>query len=183
MEREHDNGLSSERKVIAELKRRGVPFRHRARIDRYEIDVLVGRHIVIEVDGYVHLTRDSVSRDRRKDAYLRTQGFTVLRITGSEVKNRGILRDFGRKVQALWRREQTLNQPVQTTALTQTLDEDEMQRIRQRVVQREETEKEKARLEQERKKNRKEAQSEADAEHELFEQWLNREFPSDKGRR
>lgn len=181
MRREHDNGLSSERKVIAELRRRGVPYRHRVTIDHYEIDVLVGKRIVIEVDGYVHLTRDSVTRDRRKDMHLRGQGFTVLRITGNDVKNRGILRDFGRKVQELWKKEQALNQPVETASLTQTFDEREMQRIREGIARREAAEKERAKRRREQKRSQKRTQSKSDAEKEFFEQWLNREFPSNKG--
>jgi len=42
-------------------------------------------HLAVEVDGYVHGTGDIPERDERRDAWLKEQGVTVLRIPASNV--------------------------------------------------------------------------------------------------
>ena len=85
-----DDGLTNEYRVMQELKRRKIPFQHRANIGHYEVDFLVGRRILVEVDGYVHLTRDNLHKDYNKDQRLQALGYRVLRIKGIEVRNQAI---------------------------------------------------------------------------------------------
>lgn len=92
-------GLRNESRVLKELVRRKLPFQHSIQIGNYEVDFLVGKRIIIEVDGYVHALKDTISKDLSKEEQLKSLGFIILRITGSEAKNQGLLREFGSLVQ------------------------------------------------------------------------------------
>ncbi len=73
---------SIEAKMYAELERRGVTFVKQQVVDGlWVVDALVpGARVVIECDGeYWHSLPDAVAKDKRKDAYLSSRGFTVLR--------------------------------------------------------------------------------------------------------
>jgi very-short-patch-repair endonuclease len=41
--------------------------------------------LAVEVDGEAHERRDRSERDRRRDAYLRAQGFQILRLSARDV--------------------------------------------------------------------------------------------------
>ena len=61
-------------------------FRREHPIGPYTVDfVCMSLQLVIEVDGEDHFTTEGVRRDAKRDAYLRGQGFEVLRIRGFEV--------------------------------------------------------------------------------------------------
>jgi len=75
---------------MANLCRRfGIPaLEFHANVCGWEVDFLVvGRRVIIETDGWsAHgLDRDQFERDRRKDAHLRANGYTVLRFTWTQV--------------------------------------------------------------------------------------------------
>ena len=133
MSRNHGDGLASEQRVINELKRRNIPFSHRVTIDDFEVDIVVGQRILIEVDGYVHLTKDNIEKDQRKDEYYTSLGYTVLHITGSETHNRGALRDFGQRVEQLYKAEIT-NSPQQGEPLVQTLNNPNLVKLKAQLV-------------------------------------------------
>lgn len=44
--------------------------------------------LIVEVDGSGHFTDDATDSDTRRDAFLRSQGYRVLRVTSSDVLNR-----------------------------------------------------------------------------------------------
>jgi very-short-patch-repair endonuclease len=68
------------------LKPRGYKFRQQAPVDRYIVDFLCLSHrLVIEVDGATHGTQEEIAQDRRREAFLRAQGFFVLRFWNSAV--------------------------------------------------------------------------------------------------
>lgn len=53
------------------------------------VDLLLGRTLVIELDGYeFHSTREAFEDDRRRDAKLAARGFVVLRFSYDQVMNR-----------------------------------------------------------------------------------------------
>jgi len=61
----------------------GFKFRRQVPIDFYIADfVCLGARLIIELDGGQHSSDDG---DRRRDTYLRQQGFRVLRIWNTEL--------------------------------------------------------------------------------------------------
>jgi very-short-patch-repair endonuclease len=62
------------------LALRGVPMVPQVRIDGHDVDGLIGERLVLQFDGDMfHSTAPARQRDRREDARLALQGFTVLR--------------------------------------------------------------------------------------------------------
>lgn len=56
-------------------------LRMQVEIQRYRLDFLVDETLVVEIDGAAwHSSDEAVERDRRRDAFLSEQGYTVLRI-------------------------------------------------------------------------------------------------------
>ncbi len=133
MDRELAPGMASELKIIEDLRRRNIPYQHRIHIDHYEVDILVGRRIAIEVDGYVHAAKETIEKDERKELYLHDQGFIVMRITGNEVRNRGRVRDFGRQIQELYNKEQSPLAVRTAKPLTQNLAHEGLAKLRQQL--------------------------------------------------
>jgi 5-methyltetrahydrofolate--homocysteine methyltransferase len=63
----------------------------------YVVDFVCHRaNLVIEVDGGVHQRPDVAVRDLARDAWLISQGYTVLRFTTQQVENDidGVVRDI-----------------------------------------------------------------------------------------
>ena len=64
----------------------GYKFRRQHPIGPFIADFAhIGDRLVIEVDGDTHGTQSEMARDRGRDAYLRTRGWTVERFTNSEI--------------------------------------------------------------------------------------------------
>ena len=71
---------------LRELKTLGFHFRRQAPIDRYIVDFVSFRHqLVIEADGGQHGMPDGARLDQVRDAFLQSQGFTVLRFWNSDI--------------------------------------------------------------------------------------------------
>ncbi len=178
-------GMASEYKVIEELRRRNVPCRHRVQIDQYEVDILVGRRIVIEVDGYVHAAKDTLEKDQRKELYLHDQGFIVMRITGNEVRNRGLVRDFGRRIQELYVREQTPAKGRSPKPLTQSLAVESLAKLRRDMGEQKKKAMEKKRErkrspQEDSQKSTGEEKQHSESEEELFRRWVEKGQVPDK---
>lgn len=80
---------SIEESIYLELERREVPFVRQQVIDGLWVaDALIpGARIVIECDGeYWHSRPELVERDRRKDRYLQSRGYRVLRFPEAAIK-------------------------------------------------------------------------------------------------
>lgn len=80
---------SIEESIYMELERRGVPFVRQQVIDGLWVaDALIpGARIVVECDGeYWHSRPELVVRDRRKDRYLESCGYRVLRFPEAAIK-------------------------------------------------------------------------------------------------
>jgi very-short-patch-repair endonuclease len=76
--------------MYAELERRGVTFVRQQVIDGlWVVDALVpGVKFVIECDGeYWHGRPEMKTHDIKKDAYLRSRGYTVFRFPESAIKS------------------------------------------------------------------------------------------------
>lgn len=64
----------------------GQKFRREVSIGPYTVDFCcVELKLVIEVDGEHHLKDEGKEYDRQRDAYLRSQGYEILRIPGYDV--------------------------------------------------------------------------------------------------
>lgn len=71
---------------LRELKSLGFHFRRQAPIGKYIVDFVSFRNrIVIEADGGQHGLQRDQNSDRIRDAFLASQGFTVLRFWNSEI--------------------------------------------------------------------------------------------------
>ena len=67
----------------------GTHFRRQVPLGPYVVDFCCLRHrLIVEVDGAVHDTAAAQVRDRRRDDYLRGEGFSVVRVTNDEVLTR-----------------------------------------------------------------------------------------------
>jgi len=62
----------------------GLKFKRQKPMGRYIVDfVCMERGLIVELDGGQHA--DAVMKDQRRDAWLRGQGYTVLRFWNNEV--------------------------------------------------------------------------------------------------
>jgi very-short-patch-repair endonuclease len=69
----------------------GVGFRKQHPIGDYKADFCYAAgKLVIEVDGFAHDTGDVATRDERRNAFMREEGYTVLRVPA-----RDVLEDLG----------------------------------------------------------------------------------------
>ena len=84
------NRTSAERRLwwkLRELKHAGFKFRQQVPIDHFIVDfACLSRRVIIEVDGGTHSTAEEIVRDRARERHLREQGFHVLRVWNSEVR-------------------------------------------------------------------------------------------------
>lgn len=64
----------------------GLRFRRQAPVGPFIVDFLcVGMRLVIELDGGQHAGSEGLATDRRRDAYLRANGYSVLRFWNNDV--------------------------------------------------------------------------------------------------
>lgn len=83
------NGETSiEKKVRLYLEGNGVHIVQSAQVGRWEVDFLLPTYAVaVECDGdYWHASPKVKARDARKDAFLRSKGYLVLRLPENEIK-------------------------------------------------------------------------------------------------
>ncbi len=73
-------------KYLRSFRPYGARFRRQAPIGNYIADFAwLSARIVIEVDGATHEQPETLERDRRKQAFLQSQGFQVFRVNDNEV--------------------------------------------------------------------------------------------------
>lgn len=80
--------------VFGYFEKGDVNFQSQKVIGKYRVDFLVELHsknkkIIIECDGhdFHEKTKNQAKRDKERDRYFVTEGYTVLRYTGSEITN------------------------------------------------------------------------------------------------
>jgi very-short-patch-repair endonuclease len=76
-------------RLLWQLRTNGYHFRKQEQIGPYFADIACHHaKLVIEVDGQTHSTDAEVLHDRRRDAFLRREGYTVLRFSNEDVLKR-----------------------------------------------------------------------------------------------
>jgi very-short-patch-repair endonuclease len=71
---------------LRELKSEGSHFRRQAPIGPYIVDFVSFKwRVVIEVDGGQHGLHEGQQADKERDAFLRSEGFKILRFWNSDV--------------------------------------------------------------------------------------------------
>jgi DNA polymerase len=76
----------NERRLWEALRKLELNFRRQAPIGRFVVDfVQHASKLVVEIDGYYHQFEDRQTRDAERDAWLRTQGYRVLRVPDDDV--------------------------------------------------------------------------------------------------
>jgi very-short-patch-repair endonuclease len=76
----------SEKLMWAELRKFNLNIRRQAPIGRYIADFALHRaNLVIEIDSPRHDLPESQSHDAERDAWLTSQGYTVLRVRDNDV--------------------------------------------------------------------------------------------------
>ncbi len=69
------------------LKPMGFKFRQQVPIDPFIVDfACLSARLIIEVDGATHSTEAEIERDQRRQHYLETQGFKVLRFWNRDIR-------------------------------------------------------------------------------------------------
>ena len=72
---------------LRDLKHAGFKFRQQVPIDHFIVDfACLSNRLIVEVDGGTHGTNEEIARDRRREQYLRDQGFRIVRVWNSEVR-------------------------------------------------------------------------------------------------
>ncbi|NLC15484.1 MAG: DUF559 domain-containing protein [Firmicutes bacterium] len=89
---------SSELKLSRALKKAGVAFEREVPIDRFTVDFLVDEWLIVEVDGWSHLTSSRQSEDRKRQTELESWGFSVIRIPAMEISHRAGLKRWVNKL-------------------------------------------------------------------------------------
>jgi very-short-patch-repair endonuclease len=82
------NMTNTEQKLWSRLRgdQLGCYFRRQVPIGKYIVDFMCRRKkLVIEVDGFQHSTASGLSKDRQRDKFLKSEGYSVLRFNNSEV--------------------------------------------------------------------------------------------------
>lgn len=73
--------------VRGALASAGITFETQRRIGNFYVDFLTPGNVVVEADGdYWHSLPDVAAKDKRKDAYLSAQGYRVLHLSESEIR-------------------------------------------------------------------------------------------------
>jgi very-short-patch-repair endonuclease len=108
------NMTDGERKLWSELRefRRwyGVHVRRQAPVGPYVADFVVHQFkIVIEVDGEHHFTPEGLAGDLTRDAWLRSQGYKVLRFNTGELSGA-----FGGCIEEILREQGLMNEVKDT---------------------------------------------------------------------
>lgn len=79
-----DSGL--ETIVVVRLSGWGVPVRQQVRLAGHRVDIVIGSHLVVQLDGFAHHSSSAQrTADVAHDAELRLRGYTVLRFTYGQV--------------------------------------------------------------------------------------------------
>lgn len=79
-----DSGI--ETIFVVRLSSWGVPLRQQVHLAGHRVDVVIGSHLVVQIDGFAHHSSAAArQRDVSHDAELRLRGYTVLRFTYGQI--------------------------------------------------------------------------------------------------
>ena len=86
------NQTDTEGILWAKLRNRllnGIKFRRQVPIGKYIVDFLcLDKKLVIELDGFQHLTEENVVRDNERTEFLCSLGYKVIRIYNNDISLR-----------------------------------------------------------------------------------------------
>lgn len=88
-------------RALREFKSDGVRIRRQAPIGAYVADFVVfSRKLVIEIDGDVHASNERMAHDSRRETWLRSQGFEVVRYSSVDVSGNleGVVLDIRQRL-------------------------------------------------------------------------------------
>lgn len=91
----------SELKLAKALKKAGVRFEREAPIKQFTVDFLVDEWLIVEVDGWSHLTSSSQDRDRKRQKILENLGFSVIRIPAMDISHQSGLNRWVNKIKKM----------------------------------------------------------------------------------
>lgn len=78
-----DSGI--ETRFVHLMRSLGVRVAQQVRLDGHRVDGLIGRRLVVQLDGFAHHRAGDRRRDLRADARLALRGFTVLRFDYAQI--------------------------------------------------------------------------------------------------
>lgn len=158
----------NEARVAKAFDRHGLTYVQSAHIGPYEVDFRLGEKVVVEVDGYSHLTVTAGRRDQTKDRYLSELGFNVLRIEGTAVHSD--LEQFVDRVRAALKAERTRVSSDRAPSPFETAD---LARLRDSL----------AAAEAPKAVKKAEAEPEPEDDSYLFREWVGEEVKPPRTRR
>lgn len=80
------NRTPAEKFFAKGLQSKNIKFLHNVDLDGYEVDFYIPEYnIVIEIDGFHHLSSDKQQSDLRKERALSRRGITVFRLTNEQI--------------------------------------------------------------------------------------------------
>ncbi|HBR28155.1 MAG TPA: hypothetical protein DD789_01825 [Firmicutes bacterium] len=85
--------------LAAKMRRENMAFTENQRLEGWEVDIFLSQYyLVIEIDGFFHLSAKQQEKDLRKDQSLQAAGYHVLRFTNSQIHQdaQGCLREIKR---------------------------------------------------------------------------------------
>lgn len=72
--------------LAAKLRAENIKIAENQRIEGWEVDIFLPQYfLLIEIDGFFHLSAKQQEKDRQKDESLQTAGYHVLRFTNSQI--------------------------------------------------------------------------------------------------
>lgn len=76
--------------LAAKLQAEKIIFLENQQLEGWEVDIFLPRYyLVVEVDGFYHLSSKQQERDLEKDSRLRAAGYHVLRFTNAQIYQDG----------------------------------------------------------------------------------------------
>lgn len=89
---------ASELKLAKALKKAGVSFEREVPIKQFTVDFLVDEWLIVEVDGWSHLTSSRQVEDRNRQSVLEDSGFSVVRIPAMDISHQAGLKQWVSKI-------------------------------------------------------------------------------------
>ncbi len=81
---------SAQKILAAKLQAEKIVFYENQQLEGWEVDIYIpDYYLVVEVDGFYHLSTKQQAKDLEKDSQLRAAGYHVLRFTNAQIYQDG----------------------------------------------------------------------------------------------
>lgn len=78
----------AEQKMADALKKNHIKYEHNYLLEGYEVDFWIEEAgLILEIDGFYHLSNNKTSSDRAKDRKMNEKGYTVIRFENRQIDN------------------------------------------------------------------------------------------------